>query len=258
MNKKVLKIACGFAVVSLGTVGFSAWIVGLQQKETNSNATINVDTVTNDTQYLSASADDQAIIVAESKIPETNSGIITAKDLSGEEGSDIGLKIDGNALKFSFDSINVLLSEEAQAKNNYSGVMIELAKDKNSFLNTDYFKVERTNGESGSWSYLTFKPVTLKFDKNFTKVTESENNGYIEYTLNKSTINGDDVSTTKLSLDRGTYFNGESPVNFYNTLETSNKSTTELIKLIANINNELTMMNTNLNDQTITFKLSLV
>lgn len=257
MNKKVLKIVCGFAVVSLGTVGFSAWIVGLQQKETNSNATINVDTVTNDTQYLSASADDQAIIVAESTIPETNSGIIAAKDLSGEEGSNIGLKIDRNALKFSFDSINVLLSKEAQTKNNYSGVKIELAKDKNSFLNTDYFKVERTNGESGSWSYLTFKPVTLTFAKNFTLVTPG-NDGYIEYTLNKSTINGEAEDTTKLSLDWGTYFNGGSPVNFYNTLETSNKSTAELIKLIANINNELTMMNTNLNNKTITFKLSLV
>lgn len=254
MNKKVLKIVCGFAVVSLGTVGFSAWVVGLQQKETSSATTIKVDTVTNDTQYLSATSENQTIVIAERSVPESNSGIITAKDLSKGD-SPSGLTIDGNALKFSFDSINVLLSEKTQTDNNFTGVKIELDDTANSFLETTVNNVGRSGSES--WSYLTFKTVTLTFAKNFTRV-EPGNDGYIEYTLNKSTINGAAEDTTKLSLDWGTYFNGESPVTYYNSIDRSGKDTSELISLIKNVNNELTTMNKELNNKKITFKLSLV
>lgn len=254
MNKKVLKIVCGFAVVSLGTVGFSAWIVGLQQSETSSATTINVDTVTNDTQYLSASSTNQKIVIAETSVPESNSGIITAKDLSKGD-SPSGLTIDGNALKFSFDSINVLLSEKTQTDNNFTGVKIELDDTANSFLKTTLNDVGRSGSES--WSYLTFTPVTLTFAKNFTLV-EPGNDGYIEYTLNKSTINGEAEDTTKLSLDWGTYFNDGSPVTYYNSIDRSGKNTSELITLIKNVNNELTTMNKELNNKKITFKLSLV
>ncbi len=255
MNKKVLKIVCGFAVISLGTVGFSAWIVGLQQSETSSATTINVDTVvTNDAQYLSASSTNQKIVIAETSVPESNSGIITAKDLSKGD-SPSGLTIDGNALKFSFDSINVLLSEKTQTDNNFIGVKIELDDTANSFLETTVNNVGRSGSES--WSYLTFKPVTLTFDENFTRV-EPGNDGYIEYTLNKSTINGAAEDTTKLSLDWGTYFGGKSPVTYYNSIDRSGKDTSELITLIENVNNELTTMNKELNNKKITFKLSLV
>ena len=254
MNKKVLKIVCGFAVVSLGTVGFSAWIVGLQQKETSSATTIKVDTVTNDTQYLSATSEKQTIVVAERSVPESNSGIITAKDLSKED-SPSGLTIDGNALKFSFDSINVLLSKDAQTANKFTGVKIELDDTANSFLETTVNNVGRSASES--WSYLTFEPVTLTFDKNFTLV-QPGNDGYIEYTLNTSTINGEAKDTTKLSLDWGTYFNGESPVTYYNSIDRSGKDTSELITLIKNVNSELTTMGKELNNKKITFKLSLV
>ena len=251
MNKKVLKIVCGFAVVSLGTVGFSAWIVGLQQSETSSETTINVDTVTNDTQYLSASSANQKIVIAETSVPESNSGIITAKDLSKEDPSS-GLTIDGNALKFSFDSINVLLSEKTQTDNNFTGVKIELDDTANSFLETTVNDVGRSGSES--WSYLTFTPVTLTFAKNFTLVKP----GNDEYTLNTSTINGEAKDTTKLSLDWGTYFNGESPVTYYNSIDRSGKDTSELITLIKNVNSELSSMNSTLNGKKITFKLSLV
>lgn len=254
MNKKVLKIVCGFAVVSLGTVGFSAWIVGLQQKETESKTTISVDTVTNDTQYLSATSENQTIVVAETSVPESNSGIITAKDLSKED-SPSGLTIDGNALKFSFDSINVLLSEDAQTANNFTGVQIELDETANSFLNTVENKIGRSG--SGSWSYLTFETVTLTFAKNFTLV-EPGNDGYIEYTLNESTINGEAEDTTKLSLDWGTYFDSKSPVAYYNSIDRSGKNTSELITLMENVNSELKSMNAALDGEKITFKLSLV
>lgn len=254
MNKKVLKVICGCAVISVATVGFSAWIVGLQQSETSSATTVNVDTVTNDTQYLSASSANQKIVIAETSVPESNSGIITAKDLSKGD-SPSGLTIDGNALKFSFDSINVLLSEKTQTDNNFTGVKIELDDTANSFLETTVNNVGRIGSES--WSYLTFKPVTLTFAKNFTLV-EPGNDGYIEYTLNKSTINGEAEDTTKLSLDWGTYFDDGSPVTYYNSIDRSGKDTSELITLIKNVNNELTTMNNELNNKKITFKLSLV
>ena len=106
-------------------------------------------------------------------------------------------------------------------------------------------------------SYLTFEPVTLTFAKNFTLVKPG-NDGYIEYTLNTSTINGEAEDTTKLSLDWGTYFNDESPVTYYNSIDRSGKDTSELITLIKNVNSELSSMNSTLNGKKITFKLSLV
>lgn len=255
MNKKVLTVICSCAIVSIATVGFSAWIVGLQQRETKSQTTINVDTVvTNDIQYLTATSASQTIVVAEQKVPESNSGIITAKDLSKED-SPSGLTIDGNALKFSFDSIDVLLSEEAQTTNHFTGVKIELDDTANSFLTTKENKVGRSGSES--WSYLTFVPVTLTFNKNFTRV-EPGNDGYVEYNLNKSTINGETEDTTKLALSWGSYFNGDSPVDYYNSIDRSSKSTTDLITLVENVNSELSIMNSTLNGKTITFKLSLV
>lgn len=252
MNKKIIGLMCGLAVVAVATVGFSAWVVGVQQTETTSGVNLSVDAVTSETQYLTASAENQTITIGENTIPDS-AGIITVKDLTDES---LGIAIDTNALKFSFDSIDVLLSNDVTS---YKGVQIELDSNDNSFFTVedDYniLKEQRTAGNEGTFKYLDFDPVILSFASNFDKSMELD--GYTKYSLKSSSINNGE-GTTSLSLKWGNFFDSKSPVTFYNQINRDDKDVNALIQLIDDINDELDAMINALSGQTVTFRLSLV
>lgn len=252
MNKKLVALMCSLAVVAVATVGFSAWVVGLQQTETTSGVNLTVDAVTNETQYLTASAENKTITIGENTIPES-AGIITAKDLTNKS---LGIAIDSNALKFSFDSIDVLLSNNVTS---YKGVKIELDSSNNNFFvvnaEDNILSDQRTLGDEETFKYLDFDPVILSFASNFDKNTVT--GGYTKYSLNSSSINNGE-GTTNLSLKWGNFFGNKSPVTFYNQIDREGKGVDDLIKLIDNINDELGAMINALKGQTVTFRLSLV
>lgn len=249
MNKKIIGLMCGLAVVAVATVGFSAWVVGVQQIETTSGASISVDVVTNDTQYLAADMSNQTIVVAEEKEQPRKGLDIIGSDLVG---------VDANALKFTFTSLSVTLGENATS--NYTKVVIELDKKNNNFLTTSVNKVGR-NGDSRT--YLQFDKVEINFKTNSTYFTSSTKDGYTTYTLDTSKINvTDDTDGTDgltLKLKWGTYFNNDSPVTYYNGLHVVSDTADVLLKRANDASSELTTMKSVLEDEgnKITFKLSL-
>lgn len=243
MNKKIVALMCGLAVVAVATVGFSAWVVGIQQTETTSGASISVDVVTNDTQYLAADMSGQTIVVAETK-EHNRSGL----EIIGSES----VGVDANALKFTFTSLSVTLGQNATS--NYTKVVIELDEESNDFLTTSENKVGR-NGVSRT--YLQFDEVEINFKSNSTYFTSSTKDGYTTYTLDTSKINVTDGLPLKLKW--GTYFNNGSPVTYYNGLNKVSDSTEDLLNRATGASSELTTMKSVLENKEnkITFKLSL-
>lgn len=246
MNKKIVALMCSLAVVAVATVGFSAWVVGVQQTETTSKTSISVDTVTNDTQYLTADMSGQKIIIA-----EENEHVRDGLEIIGSES----IGVDSNALKFTFTSLSVTLGNNSNSA--YTKVIIELDENKNNFLTTTTNLVGR---EGKSWTYLKFNKVEVPFKDNSTFFTSKSENGYTTYTLDTSKVNIDDGLSLKLSW--GTYFGEEldtSPVKYYNGLNSGSDSTDVLLMRANNASSELTTMKSVLenSENKITFKLSL-
>ena len=244
MNKKIVALMCSLAVVAVATVGFSAWVVGVQQTETTSKASISVDTVTNDTQYLTADMSGQKIIVA-----EENEHVRDGLEIIGSES----IGVDSNALKFTFTSLSVTLGNNSSSS--YTKVIIELDENKNNFLTTTTNLVGR---EGNSWTYLKFNKVEVSFKDNSTFFTSKSENGYTTYTLDTSKVNIADGLSLKLSW--GTYFGeNKSPVEYYNGLNSGSDSTDVLLMRANNASSELTTMKNVLenSENKITFKLSL-
>lgn len=244
MNKKIVALMCSLAVVAVATVGFSAWVVGVQQTETTSKTSISVDTVTNDTQYLTADMSGQKIIVA-----EENEHVRDGLEIIGSES----IGVDSNALKFTFTSLSVTLGNNSSSS--YTKVIIELDENKNNFLTTTTNLVGR---EGNSWTYLKFNKVEVSFKDNSTFFTSKSENGYTTYTLDTSKVNIADGLSLKLSW--GTYFGeNKSPVEYYNGLNSGSDSTDVLLMRANNASSELTTMKNVLenSENKITFKLSL-
>ena len=244
MNKKIVALMCSLAVVAVATVGFSAWVVGVQQTETTSKTSISVDTVTNDTQYLTADMSGQKIIVA-----EENEHVRDGLEIIGSES----IGVDSNALKFTFTSLSVTLGNNSSSS--YTKVIIELDENKNNFLTTTTNLVGR---EGNSWTYLKFNKVEVSFKDNSTFFTSKSENGYTTYTLDTSKVNIADGLSLKLSW--GTYFGeNKSPVEYYNGLNSGSDSTDVLLMRAKNASSELTTMKNVLenSENKITFKLSL-
>lgn len=247
MNKKIVTLMWSLAVVAVATVGFSAWVVGVQQTETTSKTSISVDTVTNDTQYLTADMSGQEIIIA-----EENEHVREGLDIIGTES----IGADSNALKFTFTSLSVTLGNNSNSA--YTKVIIELDENKNNFLTT---KTNLVGREGNSWTYLQFTEIEVPFKGSSTFFTSNSENGYTTYTLDTSKVNIDNGLSLKLSW--GTYFKVEnenkSPVEYYNGLNSGSDSTDVLLTRAKNASSELTTMKSVLenSENKITFKLSL-
>lgn len=249
MNKKILSILSGVALVSVATVGFSSWVIGLQNTETQAGVSVSVDTVINDTQYLSATLSTKNIYVAENKEHLRVENDIIGTTNSSEEGL---LGVNENALTFSFSEITVTLGDNASNEKNENviGVKISLpiSNEYNSFLipGKDYLN---RGVEVSQLNYLNFVEKTLSLENDFN--TPTINTGYKTYELK------DESSSFK--LDWGSFFDGNNPVTYYNGLynaESDNLST--LLTRSNNAYTELKEMNSSLTGQTLTFMLSLV
>ena len=247
MNKKIVILMSSLAVIAVATVGFSAWVVGVQQTETTSKTSVSVDVVTNDTQYLTADMSGQEIIIA-----EENEHVREGLDIIGTES----IGVDSKALEFTFTSLSITLG--ANSNSSYTKVVIELDADNNDFLTT---KTNLVGREGDSWTYLKFTEIEVPFKGSSTFFTSNSENGYTTYTLDTSKVNIDDGLSLKLSW--GTYFDkkneNKSPVEYYNGLNSGSDSTDVLLMRAKNASSELTTMKSVLenSENKITFKLSL-
>lgn len=214
-SKIVLFSVIGLAAVSIGTVGFATWVVGVQHKTESLTVTALVDNTKNSSVYLEAVTDGNPVKIAEKAVyPEAGStanawDIVTA---SKEDGASI--TVDENALQFKFTTLQYSYGNDATVP---SKLTIELLSGES---DNEANKVTMNNvGRSGtgSWRYLKFAhEYTLSTTEatdlasNKLKVTDAsvEGKSFKKYT----------VDNTVFTLEWGSYFNNLSPVSYYNGL----------------------------------------
>ena len=266
-SKLVLFSVIGLAAVSIGTVGFATWVVGVQKTETSLTVKALVDDTTNSSLYLDAVASEAPVKIAE-KVAYPSSGekqpydVITTET---ESSPSDGITVDADALKFSFTKLQFSIGEAATMP---TKLKIELLKGVDENVAN---KVSSENNKLGSslrggtsWNYLSFDytyTLSTTLDTNLIdenkvlKITESPETGksYKTYVIENKTF----------TFDWGSFFNSKSPVNYYNGLaetiwdgESTNK-VEKLFNLADSAHAEIKQMKTALTAENVVLNVKL-
>lgn len=131
MKKKNLLIALiGLTTISLAGVGFATWVVGVTQKQVDSNLSVEVDNALNDSVFLKASLATNNLAIAETaKVTKPDKyGLVSVADNST---SGQGLKVDTNALSFEFAELKYIVGDAISTDATPAYLKLELDNTKN-------------------------------------------------------------------------------------------------------------------------------
>ena len=248
-SKVVLLSVIGLAAISIGTVGFATWMVGVEKKSESLTFTANVDNTLNESIYLEAVASSNEIIVAE-KVEHTkaNTDILGAKvDSPLGEGN---VTVNANALQFTFATLKYSVGNGA-TKPTKLHLKLATATDTINACNvvtTSALTGERTGNK---WSYLAYDK-TFTIDGNGVDsiaTTKTSEDSYTVY----------DFGTKTFTLNWGDFFGSNSPVTYYNTISAKEgySSASAKFTLADNVSKELTAMKTALKGKQLTIDVSL-
>lgn len=273
-SKIVLCSILGLAAISIGSVGFATWLVGINKKTETLTVEALVDNSVNDSQYIEISVANNTFHVAETATIDRNDTHIVG---ASEGGSGLGVQAD--ALQFTINNFTVLIGNGVTSKP--TKVVLELTASDNLF-NTidgtkDLIKSCKYTSESGSttigarsgesFTYLTYKEEFSLSDSNyFSNDEESTSNSYVTYTFN--------AQKKVRQMSWGSFYSyvptGEltattgSPATYYNALYTkyttnpNSMSAKERFDFADKINQEITALNTTFTtNHTLTIKASL-
>lgn len=250
-NKIITFSVSTLAVLSVCTVGFATWLVGVQKTSEDVKVTATVDDTTNKSVFLSAKIA-EGIKLAEAAGTGSDGG--NYKIIEATQGS-INTKGE-DYLGFNFSELKLTMSEDDfDGKPNaikislpvYSAGTVELNKG-NTVTNNEFS--EDGKREGSTWTYVSFTDVTLDLTaENFT-ITDPKTDGFKEYTI----IGGKNDFT----FAWGTFFGTKSPVTFYNSLFTDADFEEEgkdefkvLLDASQKATTELEAMKTNLKELTL-------
>lgn len=236
-KKIVLTSVLALAGVSLATVGFATWVVGLQKTEESLRVKAIVDSSMNKSVYLEAVTSDEKVIVAESVAHETaaTNEIVTTAAGTGVTVSDKALQFSFTKLQFSIgNDINetmvgypVSMTIELLKTDNCNIVKVDDCK-----MDTNYRDAaEDTDGKS-QYHYLQFSH-TFDFDfKGENPNVECIKGNEPGSTLSYKTYQ---VKNRTYTLQWGNYFGNKatestSPLNFYNQKAVAKAATIEAKK----------------------------
>ena len=240
-KKIVLYFIISTLLISVGSVGFSSWILSIEKKESNFSANINISEARNATAILdvntsveSISSDGDTGNIENLKVPLSGS-IIYSDDINSE--------ISKSKLSISVNALSDV--------NNPSGT--DLNKVKIKTTDTDSFG--RTNGEEYTYFEVSDKEVSVS------ELT-------LDNTFNVSGYSKFNLSLEGFSLEYGSYFNYENPEIFYKEKIEEAKKTylnnrndnnlNAYLKIINEANNELNTFYNELDGQTLNIMVSLV
>lgn len=248
-NKIIAACASVFAVISVATVGFATWLVGVTQTSFGLGVQTQVDNVQNETQYVEAKvAEGTKITVAEKE-----AHIRTGKNIVGASANDgeAAIQVDKNALTFSFESVTVKIGKNATTPP--TKVVITLNDEKstvNQVTKTENLMTEtyRPALEEGNyWTYLALEPITLTLSTDFDSKS-SDSDTYTTYTLKEG--------KKLVQLSWGTFFGNKNPVAYYNGL-VNNQEFDKLLEMSEHASAELKKMNEVLSAGTLTINVAL-
>lgn len=250
-SKLVLFSVLGLAAISIGTVGFATWVVGVQRTEVGLKLSAKVDDTQNKSIMLEATIDTSYTFkVAETAKHDT----ITYNDLvvTGTSGENsIGYSAD--AMKFKFSKLQFSCGDAATKPTKLT-LNLATANGANSFNTVTENKLggERTGSP---WTYLALSyELNLKYEsdsKNVTALPKGAGESFTTYTI--------DITTFDMHwgtfFGNATYAENVSPLNYYNGISNKKEgeqyvydTPSELFRLADNIHSEISSMNSVLND----------
>ena len=264
-SKIIAFTACGIALVSLVSVGFATWFVGVQQKNQDVTMNLTVDTIENNTYFLTAKlADDEVKIGENVKVNKTE-----ADDILGVGDGSSGILLDENAMKFTFSEISLKLGKSSDGETTVtkpSKVTISLTNVKNSSGDgTNYNEVGAGGNKLGNkddsskyrpdlsenekWTYLAFEK-TLSIGTDLILDDDAEDSEtYETYVLSGGTL--------ACELGWGTFFGSEKPSTYYNGLFEGETNINKLTSGALNVATELSDMSTALSGKNLTLTVAV-
>lgn len=259
-SKIVLFSVIGLAAVSIGTVGFATWVVGVQRTEVGLQLSAKVDDTQNKSIMLEAVINpDYEFKVAETQEHNT----ITDNDLvvTGNTGSN-SIGYDRNAMKFQFSTLQFSCGDAATKP---SKLTLKLATDGANSFNTVTANKLGSERTDSPWTYLSLDyTLTLDYNegvsKNVTAKAKVEGQSYTTY----------EIDTKTFDMHWGTFFgnasyeSNTSPLQYYNSISNKKEggsgpyvydTPSELFTLADNIHSEISTMNSVLNNSSNTLKI---
>lgn len=266
-SKIIAFTACGVALVSLVSVGFATWFVGVQQKNQDVTMNLTVDTIENNTYFLTAKLANAEVKIGENvKVNKTE-----ADDILGVGDGSAGIVLDQNAMKFTFSEISLKLGKSSDGGTTVtkpSKVSISLTNVKNSSDDddeTNYNEVGAGGNKLGNkdedskyrpdlsenekWTYLAFEK-TLSIGTDLILDSDAEDSGtYETYVLSGGTL--------ACELTWGTFFGSDKPSTYYNGLFQGETDIDKLTSGALNVATELSDMSTALSGKNLTLTVAV-
>ena len=249
-SKYIALSVSALALVSVCSIGFATWLVGIQQTTDTVTLEAEVDNYVNDTIFLSANLSTTSVKICEtSKVDKDENNIIGTTTATGEGA--IGWAEDG--LQFKFKDITLKVSKTTTAKVPDT-IEVSLA-DNNAWnkVTTNTLGNGKRPDTGSPWTYLTLgENGSLEFSlaTDFDKSSDADSD-YDTYTLKSGKLTQ--------TFGWGTFFGGEAPTTFYNKkYEDAMENFEEVVAGVTAITTELKAMKGAFTGQTITLKVEAV
>lgn len=246
-SKYITLSVSALALVSVCSIGFATWLVGIQQTTDEVTLKAEVDDYVNDTVFLSANLSTTSV-----KICEKEEHVKGEGDIIGTSKGTIGYAADG--LSFTFSDITLKVSKKATVDPESVTISLSTEVGDNTWNSVSTEKNElddkRTSIEgigTGPWTYLAFDKVTLDVGTDLVDVTNQQNDKTIYDTYS--------ITNKELSFKWGTFFNSKDPTDFYNGVYSKVNDFDEVAEGVTAITTELEAMKGAFANQTITLKV---
>lgn len=270
-KKIVLTSVLALAGVSLATVGFATWIVGLNKSEESLTVKALVDDSLNQSIYLEAVTNNEKVEIAEK---EAYTNLKDNEIVKTQDGG--AVKISDKALQFTFTTLQYSVGNDATPDQKPTHISFELlttdecniVKTANCLMDDKYREAAKDNTKGNSqYHYLQFKEelalisagegktVTLDTSVSADKSFKTYKVDELTYTLNWGDFFGNADMKTKTSPRE--FYNAKSVAKI-NALEDKTQTKSELFKDADNANLELQKMKEALDKGTLTVKVSLI
>lgn len=264
-RKTVLGAVLGFGAVALLTTATATWIIAVNNLHANSDVSIKVDTVKNNSVSLTLGSDGNMLLKLgeQSEITASSypNAVVTTDDLAAF-GADFVAELPTITLEYGSEwlaenetpvlNVSVSYADGANSGNlalaSYTSTGD--ASSSNAESGTDLInkrqQIETTYTNEGSnyWEYITLKTTKIELDK-----------GTVSNGIYTSTNVGKTVT-----FDWGSYFDSKSPATFYNNLFTNGDEGGKdkiTVSQASNIEKELTKL-ADLESLTITLSVDKV
>lgn len=255
-KKKIILGSCvGLALVSLCSVGFATWLVGMNKESAETNITnIQFDAVSSQTKYVDivgASGDTLTIVDSVTSNEDGNNNIV----LQGESKTDLNVALEKFELAYSekgtFKSLNLNASIDG-VKTGLPAYTTETTDvfGRNTDTNYYYIKLDMFSETSTA----TYTETTITYDST-TKLKS-------DFNANTEPIDGFEYYTIKdtsktLKFTWGNMFEGKAPIEYYQGKLNGAKDIETKLKMLNAIDEELTAMNEAFKNKTIKITVTL-